>query len=512
MNDFHIEGSLGHYRDADNLITFQIGATTPGVIDIDRFNNLNLPVMYKVGPNKILIKGNNNLLPEEIQLMIGGNRLLPELIEKQVRILYGQGPHVYKREIKKNRLIRNWEDNPEITSWMNAWQGRGLQDSIEQYSMKVIRDFYHFEDYWIKWRYTRARRTGGPIPVLGLEHVDNRRCRLATKKEIDMADDPVDQDFQTVISGNWQYGNERKFKVYKRFNPANPLQSPIAISYHSNATVGQIYGINKMYAGIKDWLTGMNRNPKYINSFLKNSLSAKIHLIIPAEWMQLTEEKLKQYCDENKLKEDASEALITLNDIEIGTEYKVSVRDKYIASEIKKLSTFLTGVENQGKLYVTYSYTTGDGNPVQWKLEPIDLKYKEFISSLTDYDKRADEVTLAAKGLDASISSISKEGVISKSGADLYYNYIIYLHNLYTAESICNEAINQAVRVNFPNAYNSGYRVGFYNEIPSRQEDVAPDDRMQNNLNQVAQQVSGVAQQVSSVAATVEKLESKINA
>jgi len=504
MNKFQLYGSLGYYQDEDNLISFQIGADTPGIIDIDRFNNLSMPVLYNVGQNKVLIKGTNNLLPEEIQLMIGGNRLLPELIEKQLRILYGQGPHVYKRVFENSKLVRRWEEKKEIAGWMDSWQERGLQDSVEHFFMKTIRDFYYFEDYWVKWRFTKARRTGGPLPVLGLEHMDNRRCRLATKRNIDLTDDPVDKDFRTVIAGNWQYGNERKFKIYKRFNYSSPLQSPVTISYHRNDAVGKIYGENKIYAGIKEWLTGMNRNPKYINSFLKNSLSAKIHLVIPTEWIESVEQKIKDYCEENKAREDAGQDLLKLNDIDIGTEYKISIRDKYIAAEIKKLSTFLSGVENQGKLYATYAYSTSDGNPVQWKLEPIDLKYKEFISSLTDYDKRADEVTLAAKGLDASISSISKEGVISKSGADVYYNYIIYLHNLNPAEHICNEVINYAIRINFPGLYREGYRVGLYNDIPSRQEEVSPGERLQNNLNQVSQQISQVASEV-------EKLSFQIN-
>ncbi|MCK5134872.1 MAG: hypothetical protein KAR19_03730 [Bacteroidales bacterium] len=503
MNEFNIDGNQGYYQDADNLISFQIGADTPGIIDIDKFNNLNLPVLYNVGQHKVLIKGNTNLLPEEIQLMIGGNRLLPELIEKQMRILYGQGPQVYKKGFEKNKLIRHWEEKPEITDWMDSWQPRGLQDSAEHFFMKTIRDFYYFEDYWIKWKFSKSRRTNGPLPVIGLEHVDNRRCRLATGKNIDLTDDPVDQDFQTVVAGNWQYGNVRKFKIYKRFNHAFPLQSPVAISYHKNDSVGKVYGENKYYAGIKEWLTGMNRNPKYINSFLKNSLSAKIHLVIPVEWVESVEQKIRDYCEENKVKEDAGKTLIKLNGIEIGVEYKSSTRDKYIAAEIKKLSSFLSGVENQGKLYATYAYTTADGNPVQWKLEPIDLKYKEFISSLTDYDKRADEVTLAAKGLDASISSISKEGVISKSGSDLYYNYIIYLHNLSPAEHICNEVINYAIRINFPGLYKQGYRVGFYNEVPSKQEDVSPNDRLQNNMNHVTQQVNELKSEVNKIASQI---------
>lgn len=504
MNKFDLDGRYGYYQDDDNLISFQLGAEdTQGIIDIDQFNTLNLPVLYNVGPNKVLIKGVSNLLPDEIQQMVGGNRLLPELIEKQVRILYGHGPHVYKEAVEGNKIIRQWEDQKEIKAWLDSWKIRGLQDSVEDFYMKAIRDFYYFEDYWVKWNYNLARRTGGAMPIRGLEHQDNRRCRLATKKDINMADDPIDQDFQTVIVGNWRYGNERKFKIFKRFSLGNPLQSAAAISYHRNASVGQIYGTNKFYAGIKDWLTGMNRNPKYINSFLKNSLSAKIHLIIPNAWLESIQLKIEQYCEENKVKKDDGAELLRLNGVDIGTEYRISTRDKVIAEEIKKLSKFLSGVENQGKLYSTYSYQTDEGNSVEWKLEPIDLKYKEFMTSLTDYDKRGDEVLLSAKGLDASISSISKEGVISKSGSDLYYNYIIYMHNLMMAEIICNEAVNMAIRVNFPDLYKEGCRVGLYNEIPARQEDVAPGDRLQNNMNQVSDQIATLNTRIDEVSALV---------
>ena len=147
--------------------------------------------------------------------------------------------------------------------------------------------------------------------------------------------------------------------------------------------VGQIYGYNKFYAGIKDWLIGTNRNPKYINSYLANSLNAKVHVIVPNEWVLSVEKKLEEYCKKNQDLEDEGKDLLKPNGIEIGTEYHVGLRDAYIAKEFEKLSSFLTGVENQGKLYATYSYMTSDGE-VSWKIQPLDLKYREFITALID--------------------------------------------------------------------------------------------------------------------------------
>ena len=97
---------------------------------------------------------------------------------------------------------------------------------------------------------------------------------------------------------------------------------------------------------------------------------------------------------------------------------------------------------------------------------------------LSDDDKRADEVLLSSVGLDSSISAISKDGVISKSGSDSYYNYLIYLLQLTPEDEICSEPFNWAMQINFPELYAQGYRIGFYREVPTRQEDVSPQNRL----------------------------------
>jgi hypothetical protein len=167
--------------------------------------------------------------------------------------------------------------------------------------------------------------------------------------------------------------------------------------------------------------------------------------------------------------------------------------------EIKKLSKYMSGPDNQGKLFVSNSFQNEDGKEVRWIIEILDLKRKEYINSLISYDKRADEVLLSSKGIDASITAVSKDGIISKSGADLFYNYLIYLHNLFTAEETCSEAFNQALRVHSPELYKEGYRIGFYNEVPQRQEEVPPADRLENTLNQQNNQISQIMDKLNEI-------------
>ena len=499
MSEFKSFGRLGYYRDNENVITFQLGdssplseATTPGLIDLTQFSSVTQPVVLNVGDKYILIKGINNRLPDEMMSVIGTNRILPELIEKQTRMLYGKGPRVYKEEFSEdNKLVRKWQKQSEIEAWMNAWQDMGLQDNIKDFCEKVIHDYYYFEDYWVKWRFFRSRVISPKGSIVGLEHIENKRNRLATEKNLrELWWDVEDKDFNWVVVGNWLVAMEKRFNVYPRFRISNPGAYSTAISYHKNHTVGQIYGFNHFYMGVYDWLTGTNRNPKYINSYLENSLSAKVHVIIPYQWVEDIEKKLGQYCEENIKRDEDGKDLIEPYGIEIGTQYSVSFRDQYISKKLAELSTYLSGTSNQGKAFTSYSYPTGDGKEYHWEIVPLDLKYKEFTESLIGYDKRADEVILAAIGIDASISNITKDGVISKSGADLYYNYVIYLYGLTLAEETCTEALNQAIKINFPELYLEGYRIGFYNEVPQRQEEISPQNRLQNSLNRSTEKLN----------------------
>lgn len=83
-------------------------------------------------------------------------------------------------------------------------------------------------------------------------------------------------------------------------------------------------------------------------------------------------------------------------------------------------------------------------------------------------------------GLDPSISNVSKEGVISKSGSDAYYNYLIYLNGLTIPESVVCADLNYAIKLNFPQKYADGVRIGFYRPTIAKQQDVTPENRLQN--------------------------------
>ncbi len=482
--EIQTNGHIGYVKEGADVFTFQMGTNpkaTTGEIDLEQFAGIPLPYVLNVDGYKVLIMGKTNTLPDEVETVIGGNRILPELIDKRVKLLSGEGLHVYKNKKDGKKIEREWVDQPLIDNWLDSWQDNGLQDSASDVALKYVIDYYHMETFFPRWRFRKTRRLGGQLPVVGLEHIPIKKSRLATSKNINIFTDYFeDSDFQHFLVGNWSYGTDKNFRVYNRLDPKDPLKYPVAMSMHRNPSFGKIYGQNKFYEGIKEWLVGMNKTPRFINSFLENSLSAKVHVIIPDAWIKSKRRMLESYCDKNKELAAEGKELIKVNDIDVGTEFYEHLLTKYVSGELKKLSKFLSGADNQGKLYSSYSFKTSDKVEERWIIEPIDLKYKEYIDALTNYDKRGDEVVTTAMGMDATISNVSKDGVISKSGSDLYYNYIIYLLNLTIPERICTEPFNMALKINFPELYKEGYRIGFYINIPSRQEEVSTDDRLQN--------------------------------
>lgn len=477
-------GNFGNYIDDNNVISFQIGAG----LSMDEYDknytrvkqDVFVPRFQDVNGYKVASRGTDNRSCERIKEDIKKNRLLPRLIDKQVKFLYGKGLMAYREDIVDGKLVRVWEKVDALIEWLESWQDNGIEQKYSEFAFDCIKRFYYFRDFFVKIRMSTGKVIG-KAPIAGLELLENENCRLATLKEDVVKETVLYKDFKHVLFGEWNKGGS-KFKIYPLFR-INEIDkyNYAAISHHKEGTVADFYGLNETHEGVKTFLKTSNEIPTYIDSFLENSLAAKVHVIIPNAWLESKRKQIKSICDENKRRKKDEKPLLRYNNIDVGTEYRESIVIQFMNEELRRFSDYLSGSKNQGKAFSTFSFTEGkDGEEVRWKIETIDLKYKEYMSSLIDYDKRVDEVLISAVGIDSSISAVSKPGMISKSGSDAYYNLIIYLLNLTADDEKCAEPFNIALQLNFPDLYKKGYRFGFYREIPSRQEEVSTDNRLNN--------------------------------
>lgn len=486
MNDrIELYGNAGNYIADGNVLSFQIGEgqqlfNTAGMLmPQENRSYLHEHQWLSVNGYQVCMRGVNNNLCDEVTTEIKQNRLLPRLYSKEIKMLYGNGPCAYMQTVEGGKMKREYTALPEWDEWLNTWQERGMETTAQEFAKTNIKNFYYFGDFFCKFRFARGKRLG-MMPVAGIEPLENKHCRLATTRQ-DIAYEQISySDFRHIAVGRWSYGLGN-YKIYPKFALSevdNYLYA--AVSHHREKSVDEFYGVNETHQGARPYILGSNSTATYINSFLRNSLAAKIHIVIPNAWVVSKRSQLTKLCEENKLRKSKDKDLVKYNGIEIGTEYRESLLVEYMRLELRKIGDYLSGAENQGKAYSSISFMDASGHEQQWKIETIDLKYKEYIDSLIAYDKRTEEALLSSVGLDASISAVSKDGVISKSGSDSYYNYLIYIMSLTPEDEICAEPFNIALKLNFPNLYKQGYRIGFYREVPQRQEDISPKDRLNN--------------------------------
>ena len=474
-------GNVGNYVDDNNVISFQIGSSI--TMDEPLFERgkttIFTPSYQTVDGYKVCSRGSDNRDCERVEAAFKSNRLLPRLIDKQFKFLYGKGIGTYIEKQEGDKSERKWIVIPEWQAWLDSWESNGIETGYAEFAKAIVRRFYFHRDIFTKIRMSNGKVIGS-YPIAGLEMLENKNCRLATTKQDVVTDTVSYSDFRFVMFGNWHQGGA-KYKVYPlfRINEVGNYQYA-AISHHRENTPSSFYGVNDVYEGVRTFLKTSNELPEYIDSFLSNSLAAKVHVTIPNAWIESKRKQIKTLCDENKKRKTEGRESLKYNSIEIGTEFKESTVIQYMNIELRRLSEYLSGAKNQGKIFSSISFRSGHGSEEEmWKIEPLDLKYKEYIEALISVDKRVDEILLSSIGLDSSITSVSKPGMISKSGSDAYYNLIIYLLSLVPDDETCSEPFNLALRVNFPDIYASGVRVGFRREIPSRQENISKDNRIE---------------------------------
>lgn len=481
-------GNFGVYINEGTSYSFQVGsqASMPALdpdfqLPSSLLNLTEQPHWMSINGYHILSRGWNDLKCLEVASDIKKNRLLPRLITKQCDMLYGNGPAVYKMGVVDGKIKRVWQEVPEIKAWLDRWEDNGIVQGPKDFAKACIKNFYYFRDFFCKFRFSVGKGIiPGVLPIAGIEAMENNHCRLATLKK-DVAYSLVtDRDFTAVAVGRFAYGISSSFHIYPKFRLTDvDRYNFAAISHHREKSVNEFYGQNETHEGTREYIKGSNTIARYINSFLNNSLAAKVHIIIPDAWVQSKRIQIQRLCEDNKRRNQKNLPLHQFAGIDIGTEFEEALVLQYISLKLREVTNFLSGADNQGKTYATYSFKSANGIE-EWQFQTLDLKYKEYIESLIEYDKRADEVLLSSVGLDSSISSVSKDGVISKSGSDSYYNYLIYLMQLNPEDEICCEPFNWAIKVNFPHLYEQGYRIGFYREVPARQEDLSPSNRLNN--------------------------------
>jgi len=150
-------------------------------------------------------------------------------------------------------------------------------------------------------------------------------------------------------------------------------------------------------------------------------------------------------------------------------------------SFLEKISAVLSGEENTGKyLHTTKSLTVDGSNLLEhgWEVKVLDQNIKDFVESQIKISQRADRAVASGISLHSALGNMSETGKVD-SGSEQHYALISYLNTgIDIQEMIITKPLNIAIKANWPE---SNIKIGFYHNVPEKQEDVSPADRSINN-------------------------------
>jgi len=493
--DVKVEWTNNHRgiaRSQSNVLTFEI----QGVSERENILTREYQTIYsKFSTDRVCMRledysvplwgDGHNLYPQEVAAVTGEHKLIPQLIQKQVDFLFGKGPRLFTERIigkdQDARRVRVPYYDSKIEDWLNSWEEKGY-NSFWEYITNMSYDYYLVKTCVSKYNFNKGRRIGTAASIDALSYVGSDEARLAatgdwTNRRI------KSEDCQYVIVGDWLYISTHQYDVYPRFDPKNPTKYPVSIAFNSDKSFAKwVYAYNDWFKGASEYIKSSNLAPKYTNSYYKNALNAHVHVIIPGTWYMQQKSILQDICTRNLQGDPDTPRQTEYRGVKLVDDtgkpfpfYEVMV-DDLISCELRRITSLMSGEgKNQGKLYATTQW--GD---TPWKFEDFPGKFKEFIESINSNDKRSDQVVLASLGIPGAITGVDKDGVISLAGADVYYNYLLYVSTLTWDEYFILKEINRAIWINFPYAKQLGLKLGFWIDIPAKQQDTTPKDRLTN--------------------------------
>ena len=194
----------------------------------------------------------HNLYPQEVFNVISENKLLPEILSKQVEFLFGKGPYLYTEQIvgegKNQKKIRVPIQDQAIQSWLESWEDNGY-NSIWEYLCNIITDYYHVLSCISQYHFNKSARLlkkgitppNGAYPIAALSYVPSDRARLACSRSSISPGMPIRNEQCThIVVGDWLNPNRQSFAVYERFNPRTPFIYNTAISWVKSKTFTRI--------------------------------------------------------------------------------------------------------------------------------------------------------------------------------------------------------------------------------------------------------------------------------
>lgn len=394
--------------------------------------------------------GPDNNMPNAIRNLLEKNNLGPGILDRKTGLLYGQGPLLYRLNIVDNERVQEWLVDDEIQEWLDSWDYR-------KYIRDVLVEYTHMNGQFTKYYMGKGVRIGRPW-VNRLECLHSGECRLVWPEN----DSRRLEDVTEYLTGDFDSYRSRSFLKYPAFDKWHPSKFETAIKYHCMRSFGRnMYAISCFYGSVP-WLENANNLPEIIRHLNENMIAAAYVVHSPQEYWTQCEQRLREMHPE-------------WDDARVYKEIE-RLRDEVT----KTIANVMAGQKNAGKFFSCVDFLDEFGHVQSWKIEPIEMNIDKYIEAQAKISRIADSSTTSGFGLSPALANIIIDGKSDSGSQMLYALKIFYGADTQIPEEIALEAINDAIRINFPNK--KGIFLGIYRKVINKEDNVSAPDRSTNQV------------------------------
>ena len=403
-----------------------------------------------VAGERVVPWGKDNNLPHAIRDLLERNNLGPGILDRKTGLLYGQGPALYRTVIEGNERVQQWVEDEGIQQWLESWDYRGFVRA-------ALVEYTHLNGVFVKYRMGRGVRIGRPW-VTSLECLHSADCRLVWPEN----DSRRLDDVTHVLVGDFDTFRSRTFEKFPVFDKWNPTRSEAAVRYHSMRSFGRNMYALSCFFGSVPWLENANDLPRIIHHLNENMIAAAYVVHAPSQyWKDIQEQVLEVHPDwtEEQVKKEIDR-----------------LKDRLT----QQIADVMAGKNNAGKFFSCVDFTDDYGHAQSWKIEPIEMNIDKYIEAQAKISRIADSSTTSGFGLSPALANIIIDGKSDSGSQMLYALKIFYGADTQIAEDIALEAVNDALRINFPEK--KGLFLGLYRKVINKEDNVTAASRPTNQV------------------------------
>lgn len=401
---------------------------------------------HSIGGCRVVPYGYDNMLPSQLREIIDDNNLAPGIIDRQMGLLYGQGVFLHQIAYDKGKIVRIWQEDADIQSWLNSWD-------YQSYIKGIMTDYLYLRGFFDAKFLTKGRRIG-QAKIAYLEHLPAKNARLEWTDSRNIA------DVKHIIVGDFEHGcTNTGVRVYPVYDRKQPDKFPCAASYNHTYSFSRDFYSVPQYWGALRWIVRGSEIPTIFKYVTDNGLNLAYHVHSPKGYWDAKRDVVQ------RANPDWTASQIEEEIARLSTQF------------LDTLTEVLSGKENAGKFFHTLDVPDEHGNVHCWKVEAIDQKIKDFVDSQLKISEASASAITSGMGLHPSLSNVMVNGKLA-SGSELLYAFRLHLlSSVEIASNAILEPINQAIAFNFPH---KNLRMGFYHQSLKAEEALSSGDRIKN--------------------------------